>query len=115
MSNSPSAGFSLAMWIAIILTPLQIVLGDLHGRNTLAYQPIKVAAMEGDWETQRGQPLVLFAWPDMAAQRNVYEVAIPKLGSLILTHSWNGVVDRASKRFRRTTSRRCRLSFSPSA
>ena len=85
-------GFSLAMWIAIILTPLQIFLGDLHGRNSLAYQPVKVAAMEGDWETQRGQPLVLFAWPDMAAQRNLYEVAIPKLGSLILTHSWDGMV-----------------------
>ncbi len=86
------AGFSLAMWIAIILTPLQIFLGDAHGRNTLQYQPIKVAAMEGDWETKRGQPLVIFAWPDMAAQRNEYELAIPRVGSLILTHSWDGLV-----------------------
>lgn len=85
-------GFSLAMWIALILTPLQIVLGDMHGRNTLAYQPIKVAAMEGDWDTARGQPLVIFAWPNMGDQRNDYELAIPKLGSLILTHSWNGEV-----------------------
>jgi cytochrome d ubiquinol oxidase subunit I len=86
------AGFSAAMWIAIVLTPLQIFLGDAHGRNTLAYQPIKVAAMEGDWETKRGQPLVIFAWPNMGDQRNDYELAIPKLGSLILTHSWEGLV-----------------------
>ncbi len=86
------AGFSAAMWIAIVLTPLQIFLGDMHGRNTLEYQPIKVAAMEGDWDTMRGQPLVIFAWPDMAAQSNKYELAIPKLGSLILTHSWDGLV-----------------------
>ncbi|MGH7040225.1 MAG: cytochrome ubiquinol oxidase subunit I [Stellaceae bacterium] len=87
------AGFSLAMWVAIILTPLQIFLGDLHGRNTLEYQPIKVAAMEGDWDTRRGQPLVIFAWPDMSAQHNDYELSIPDLGSLILTHSWTGRVE----------------------
>lgn len=87
------AGFSLAMWVAVILTPLQIALGDMHGRNTLEYQPIKVAAMEGDWETRAGQPLVLFAWPDMAAQKNDWELSIPMLGSLILTHSWNGEVE----------------------
>jgi cytochrome bd ubiquinol oxidase subunit I len=87
------AGFSLAMWLAIVLTPVQIFLGDLHGRNTLEYQPIKVAAMEGDWETRAGQPLVLFAWPDQKAQRNDDEVAIPDLGSLILTHRWRGRVE----------------------
>lgn len=87
------AGFSLAMWIALVLTPLQIVLGDLHGRNTLEYQPIKVAAMEGDWDTARGQPLILFAWPDVADERNDYVVAIPHVGSLILTHDWNGEVE----------------------
>lgn len=86
-------GFSLAMWIAIVLTPLQIVLGDMHGRNTLEHQPIKVAAIEGDWDTREGQPLVVFAWPNMGKQRNDYELAIPKLGSLILTHSWNGKVE----------------------
>lgn len=88
-----TAGFSIAMWIALVLTPLQIVLGDLHGRNTLQYQPIKVAAMEGDWETRRGQPLILFAWPDVAAERNEFMLAIPRLGSLILTHDWNGEVE----------------------
>jgi cytochrome d ubiquinol oxidase subunit I len=87
------AGFSLSLWIALVLTPVQIVLGDQHGENTLRYQPVKVAAMEGDWQTQRGQPLVLFAWPDMAAQNNEAELAIPKLGSLILTHDWNGRVE----------------------
>jgi cytochrome d ubiquinol oxidase subunit I len=87
------AGFSLAMWMAVVLTPLQIFLGDLHGRNTLQYQPIKVAAMEGDWDSRRGQPLVVFAWPDQAAQKDEYTLEIPHAGSLILTHSWNGWVE----------------------
>ena len=56
------AGFSVAMWTAVILAPSQLLLGDLHGLNTFHYQPIKVAAMEGDWETAARQPLVLFAW-----------------------------------------------------
>jgi cytochrome d ubiquinol oxidase subunit I len=87
------AGFSVALWMAIVLVPLQLILGDLHGRNTLVYQPIKVAAMEGDWETRNGQPVILFAWPDEAAERNKYTVEIPYLGSLILTHDWNGRVE----------------------
>jgi cytochrome d ubiquinol oxidase subunit I len=87
-----SAGFSVAMWIAAILAPAQILLGDMHGLNTLHYQPVKVAAMEGDWETRAGQPLVLFGWPDMRAERNDYALDIPGLGSLILTHHWNGEV-----------------------
>jgi cytochrome bd ubiquinol oxidase subunit I len=86
------AGFSVAMWIALLLVPAQALIGDLHGRNTLAHQPVKVAAMEGDWETRRGQPLVVFAWPDEAAESNKYEFSIPKLGSLILTHEWDGLV-----------------------
>jgi cytochrome d ubiquinol oxidase subunit I len=81
------------MWLAVVLTPLQIFLGDLHGRNTLQYQPIKVAAMEGDWDSRRGQPLVVFAWPDQVAQRNEYTLEIPDVGSLILTHSWQGWVE----------------------
>jgi cytochrome d ubiquinol oxidase subunit I len=87
------AGFSVAMWIALLLAPLQIFLGDQHGLNTLAHQPIKVAAMEGDWETRNGEPLVLFAWPDMAAERNIYALEIPHLGSLILRHDWNGRIE----------------------
>lgn len=85
-------GFSAALWIAAVLAPLQIALGDAHGLNTRRYQPIKVAAMEGDWETRRGQPLVLFGWPDMARERNDHAIAIPKLGSLILTHRWDGEI-----------------------
>lgn len=86
------AGLSVALWLALILTPAQLVIGDMHGQNTLRYQPVKVAAMEGDWETKAGQPLVLFAWPDEAQARNLDAVEIPKLGSLILTHSWTGEV-----------------------
>jgi len=86
-------GLSIALWMSLVLVPLQLVVGDLHGRNTLRYQPIKVAAMEGDWDTRHGQPMVLFAWPDEAAERNEYAVEVPRLGSLILTHDWNGEVE----------------------
>lgn len=86
------AGFSLALWLALVLTPLQIVLGDLHGLNTRAYQPMKVAAIEARWETGRHVPLTLFAWPDMMEERNEAAIDIPALGSLILTHEWNGEV-----------------------
>jgi cytochrome bd ubiquinol oxidase subunit I len=85
-------GLSIAMWILLALVPAQIAIGDMHGLNTLKHQPVKVAAMEGDWETRRGQPMVLFAWPNETAERNDYEIAIPKLGSLILTHDWDGEV-----------------------
>ncbi|QOC23881.1 cytochrome ubiquinol oxidase subunit I [Wenzhouxiangella sp. AB-CW3] len=75
-----------------IATPLQLVVGDLHGLNTFEEQPIKVAAMEGHWETQEGAPLILFAIPDSRNETNHLEIAIPKLGSLILTHSLDGEV-----------------------
>ena len=83
---------SMAMWFAAIFAPVQIVLGDLHGLNVLAHQPTKLAAIEGNWETRVGAPLVLFAWPDEAAEENRYELAIPKLGSYILTHDFGGLV-----------------------
>ena len=82
----------LAMSVAVVLTPFQIVLGDLHGLNTLEYQPVKVAAMEGIWETTKGAPAVLFAIPDENLKTNQYEIAIPKLASLYLTHSLDGEV-----------------------
>jgi cytochrome d ubiquinol oxidase subunit I len=82
----------LAMSVAVVLTPFQIVLGDLHGLNTLEYQPVKVAAMEGIWETTKGAPAVLFAIPDESIKTNRYEIAIPKLASLYLTHSLDGEV-----------------------
>jgi cytochrome d ubiquinol oxidase subunit I len=79
--------FSMAMWMALIVAPVQAFIGDMHGLNTLHHQPQKVAAMEGHWETRTHAPLLLFAWPDMAAEENRYELGIPALGSLILGHS----------------------------
>ncbi len=84
--------FSMAMWMAAIVAPVQIVAGDFHGLNTLKHQPAKVAAMEGHYETHQGAPLILFGWPDNAAAETKYAIAIPKLGSLILTHDWDGEV-----------------------
>lgn len=83
---------SMAMWMAALVAPIQIVAGDFHGLNTLEHQPAKVAAMEGHFETRAGAPLLLFGWPNMAEERTDYAVEIPKLGSLILTHDWNGTV-----------------------
>ena len=80
------------VFAAAILIPVQIFVGDLHGLNTKEYQPAKVAAMEGHWETGGNVPLILFAIPDEEARENHYEIAIPNLGSLILTHTWDGVV-----------------------
>jgi cytochrome d ubiquinol oxidase subunit I len=82
----------LAMTVAVVLAPLQILLGDLHGLNTLEYQPAKVAAMEGIWKTTKGAPAVLFAIPDENLKENRFEIAIPKLASLYLTHSLAGEV-----------------------
>jgi cytochrome d ubiquinol oxidase subunit I len=78
--------------IAAVIAPLQIFAGDLHGLNTLAHQPAKIAAMEALWNTQRGAPLVLFAIPNAETRRNDYAVEIPKVASLILTHDLNGEV-----------------------
>jgi cytochrome bd ubiquinol oxidase subunit I len=85
-------GFSLAMWMVAVAAPAQVVIGDLHGLNTIHHQPMKVAAMEGAWQTTRGMHMLLFAVPDQAAATNHYEVGIPRLGSLILTHHWDGEV-----------------------
>lgn len=86
--------FSMAMWLLLVLAPLQVVVGDMHGINTLEHQPAKLAAMEGHWETNHdeGMPLYLFGIPDMEAEETKYAVAIPNLGSLILTHSMDGKV-----------------------
>ena len=81
--------FSMALWMAVIVTPIQALIGDLHGLNTLKYQPAKIAAIEGHWENKPGEatPLLLFGWPDMEQERTRYAIGIPALGSLILTHS----------------------------
>ena len=86
------AGLKTGIYLAAFLIPLQIVAGDFHGLNTLEHQPAKLAAMEGIWETQKGVPLVLFALPDEETRTNRYEIAIPKIASLYLTHSWDGEV-----------------------
>src|SRR5512144_880616 len=75
-----------------LLVPLQVVIGDLHGLNTLQHQPVKIAAMEAAWETRARLPLLLFAWPDEKAERNAFEIGIPAAGSLILRHDVDGVV-----------------------
>ncbi|BBE78160.1 MULTISPECIES: cytochrome ubiquinol oxidase subunit I [Phytobacter] len=87
--------FSLAMWMLFVMAPLQIVLGDLHGENTRDHQPVKLAAIEGNWNPPppgEGEPMRLFAIPDMAARRNHYEVAIPDVGSLYLRHNLQGTI-----------------------
>lgn len=83
---------SMCLWLLLILAPAQAVIGDFHGLNTLEYQPVKVAAMEGNWETRSNVPLLLFALPDQAAQANRFEIGIPNMASVILTHSADGVV-----------------------
>ncbi|UVE17148.1 cytochrome ubiquinol oxidase subunit I [Pseudomonas sp. LS44] len=80
---------SMAMWMALLVAPLQAFIGDLHGLNTLKHQPAKIAAIEGHWENKPGEPtpLILFGWPDMEREETRFKVEVPYLGSLILTHS----------------------------
>jgi len=92
MNEHARVMFSMAMWMLALVAPVQIFVGDQHGLNTLEHQPAKIAAMEGHFETRAGAPLILFGWPDMEAEKTLFEVAIPQLGSLVLTHDWNGVV-----------------------
>ena len=82
----------VGLTLAALAIPVQIFVGDLHGLNTLQHQPQKIAAMEGLWQTERGAPLLLFALPDGQQRRNHFEIAIPKLASLILTHDRDGKV-----------------------
>lgn len=86
------ASLKTGVFVAAFLIPVQILVGDAHGVNTLEHQPAKIAAMEGIWKTGEGVPAVLFALPDAATQSNRFEIAIPKLASLYLTHSWDGEV-----------------------
>jgi len=86
------ATLKAAVYVAAVLIPLQIMAGDAHGLNTLEHQPVKVAAMEGLWETQRDVPAVLFAIPDNETRSNRYEISVPHLASVYLTHTWDGEV-----------------------
>jgi cytochrome d ubiquinol oxidase subunit I len=83
---------AMGVLLASALVPLQAVLGDLHGLNTLEHQPQKLAAIEGLWESGTGQPAVIFAIPDETLETNRAELAIPKLASYYLTHDWDGYV-----------------------
>ncbi len=93
-SKSIKIMFSMALWMITIAVPVQIFLGDQHGLNTLKYQPVKIAAIEGHWENNinASAPLVLFAIPDTQAEKNKFELSIPYLGSLILTHHLKGQI-----------------------
>jgi len=91
-SPAVMAALRTGVCIAAVLAPLQAVSGDLHGLNTVKYQPQKMAAMEGLWETTKGAPLVLFAIPDEEKKENLFSIEIPKLSSLILTHDLDGEV-----------------------
>ncbi|XID75053.1 cytochrome ubiquinol oxidase subunit I [Alkanindiges sp. WGS2144] len=86
--------FSMALWMIVVLAPLQAVIGDFHGLNTLKHQPAKLAAIEGHWETNKDKPmeLLLFGIPDMQAEETKYALGVPYLGSLLLAHSLDGEV-----------------------
>ncbi|NAW90710.1 MULTISPECIES: cytochrome ubiquinol oxidase subunit I [unclassified Vibrio] len=90
--EAAKVGLKVGIILAAIAIPIQIFVGDLHGLNTLKHQPAKIAAMEGVWDTEQGAPLLLFAWPDEATRSNHFELGIPKLASLILTHDLDGEI-----------------------
>jgi cytochrome d ubiquinol oxidase subunit I len=86
--EGPRVMFSMALWMAALVAPIQILAGDQHGLNTLEHQPVKVMAMEGHFTSHpNGAPLILFGWPDQAAGEMKYSIEIPKASSLVLKHS----------------------------
>ena len=91
-SKATHKALTTALTAAAVLIPVQIFVGDLHGLNTLKYQPAKIAAMEGIWKTEKGAPVLLFGWPDQASKSNLYAIEIPRLASLILTHDPDGEI-----------------------
>lgn len=84
--------FGMAMLMAVAVTPIQLLIGDQHGLNTLKHQPAKVAAIEGIWDTEKGAGLRLFGWPSAEEETTKYTIEIPKVASLLLTHSLDGEV-----------------------
>ncbi|ROZ75316.1 cytochrome ubiquinol oxidase subunit I [Ramlibacter sp. WS9] len=92
MNISTPKVLRVGLTLGALLIPVQIFVGDLHGLNTLKHQPQKIAAMEGVWQTTRGAPLLLFALPDGQARTNHFEIAVPKLASMILTHDPDGEI-----------------------
>ena len=91
-NGSTPKALRTGLTLGAVLIPLQIMVGDMHGLNTLKHQPQKVAAMEGVWETERGAPLLLFAWPDEKTRSNHFEIGVPKMASFILTHDLDGEI-----------------------
>ncbi|MBI1179858.1 MAG: cytochrome ubiquinol oxidase subunit I [Alphaproteobacteria bacterium] len=91
-ADTARKALGLALGAAAILAPLQLLVGDMHGLNTLEHQPTKVAAMEGNWQTGPRKPLLLFAWPDPKTESNTIEFGIPDGASLILRHDPDGVI-----------------------
>jgi cytochrome d ubiquinol oxidase subunit I len=87
-----AGSLKLGVLMAAVVMPLQIIAGDMHGLNTHEHQPAKIAAMEGIWHTEKGVPMLLFAIPDDAARTNHFEVPVPNLASLIITHDLNGEI-----------------------
>ncbi|MEQ5285102.1 MULTISPECIES: cytochrome ubiquinol oxidase subunit I [Providencia] len=88
-SSAMKKMFSMSLWLILILAPVQALIGDAHGLNTLKHQPVKVAAMEGHWENKPGEatPLILFGIPNQEKEKTEFAIEIPYLASLILTHS----------------------------
>ncbi len=87
----------MAMLMAVFVAPLQLIIGDMHGLNTLEHQPAKVAAMEGLYKTEHSVPLILFGWPDDVAEEVAHAIKIPGLASFILTHDFKGEIKGLSE------------------
>ncbi len=81
----------MAILLTAVLAPLQLLLGDMHAENTLKYQPTKIAAMEAHWDSSQPAAFEFFAWPDEKTQSNLYSIAMPHIGSLLVTREWNGL------------------------
>jgi cytochrome bd ubiquinol oxidase subunit I len=81
----------MAISLTAVLAPLQLLIGDMHAENTLKYQPTKIAAMEAHWDSSQPSAFEFFAWPDESTQSNLYSIALPHLGSLLVTRQWNGL------------------------
>jgi cytochrome d ubiquinol oxidase subunit I len=91
-SASCLAAMKTAIFAAAIMLPIQAYVGDGHGRNVFKYQPAKLAGIEAIWETSKGVELLLFALPDQTEKKNYFEIGVPKLASLLITHSWDGEI-----------------------
>jgi cytochrome bd ubiquinol oxidase subunit I len=81
----------MAIALTAVLAPLQLIIGDMHGENTLKYQPIKIAAMEANWDSNKPAAFEIFAWPDEKTESNLFSISIPHASALIVTKSWNGL------------------------